>query len=40
MDELNCLGTEINLSECPFDGYGFNDCEHSEDAGVICDTRA
>ena len=37
MDELQCSGTESSLGDCQFDGYGQHDCDHTEDAGVICD---
>lgn len=37
MDNLYCDGTEDELTSCRFDGWGQNDCDHSEAAGVICD---
>jgi hypothetical protein len=36
MDELQCSGSESSLGDCQFDGYGQHDCDHTEDAGVIC----
>ena len=34
LDEVSCGGSEMNLSECA--SRALHDCEHSEDAGVIC----
>uniref|UniRef100_A0A3P9LSM3 SRCR domain-containing protein n=1 Tax=Oryzias latipes TaxID=8090 RepID=A0A3P9LSM3_ORYLA len=31
-----CTGSESDLSQCTYDGYGISNCGHSEDAGVIC----
>lgn len=36
MDNLYCDGTENDLTTCRFDGWGQNDCDSSEAAGVIC----
>ena len=36
MDGVSCVGTESRLSECPFNGWGNEDCSHDEDAMVDC----
>jgi len=36
MDEVKCVGTEDALSQCPFAGWGVNDCHHYEDIKVEC----
>ena len=36
LDELQCNGNESLLSECPHNGIGVHNCDHNEDAGVLC----
>ncbi|CAG9760152.1 unnamed protein product [Ceutorhynchus assimilis] len=36
MDNVFCDGSERELSNCRFDGWGKSDCSDSEAAGVIC----
>uniref|UniRef100_A0A8C8DRM6 Soluble scavenger receptor cysteine-rich domain-containing protein SSC5D n=1 Tax=Oryzias sinensis TaxID=183150 RepID=A0A8C8DRM6_9TELE len=31
-----CTGSESDLSQCTYDGYGISNCGHGEDASVIC----
>ncbi|XP_045212294.2 uncharacterized protein LOC123563518 [Mercenaria mercenaria] len=36
LDDVECIGTEMSLSNCRMSNWGVTDCSHSEDAGVIC----
>ena len=36
MDYVSCNGTEMNISECDFPGWGISSCSHHQDAGVVC----
>ena len=36
LDDVQCTGREANISECRSAVAGERDCDHSEDAGVIC----
>ena len=39
MDNLYCTGNETNIGDCPFPGWGVQNCNHFEDAGVRCANR-
>ncbi|XDV13040.1 hypothetical protein PO909_001551, partial [Leuciscus waleckii] len=36
LDDVGCSGGEGNLIQCSHRGLGVNDCNHGEDAGVVC----
>ncbi|KFP98003.1 Deleted in malignant brain tumors 1 protein, partial [Leptosomus discolor] len=36
LDDVNCAGAETGLADCPARSWGENNCNHGEDAGVIC----
>ena len=38
LDDLRCHGGEASLSSCPHLGWGSHNCNHGEDASVICST--
>ncbi|KAG7281941.1 hypothetical protein CRUP_002999 [Coryphaenoides rupestris] len=39
LDEINCSGHELRLTECGHSGLGAHNCVHQEDAGVVCEVR-
>ena len=36
LDDLQCTGNESRLIDCPHNGLGNHNCDHSQDAGVRC----
>uniref|UniRef100_A0A3P9CX36 SRCR domain-containing protein n=1 Tax=Maylandia zebra TaxID=106582 RepID=A0A3P9CX36_9CICH len=36
LDEVTCSGNESSLTTCVHNQFGSHDCDHREDAGVIC----
>ncbi|XP_038078149.1 deleted in malignant brain tumors 1 protein-like [Patiria miniata] len=36
LDNVECTGSESTISECPNAGWGVSNCDHLEDAGVVC----
>lgn len=36
LDDVKCLGNETGLGACDHKPFGTNNCDHSEDAGVLC----
>ena len=37
LDETDCVGNESSLLDCSHLGLGAGNCDHSEDASVLCD---
>ncbi|CAL8396838.1 unnamed protein product [Gadus morhua 'NCC'] len=37
LDDINCSGNESNLTQCGHSGIGSHNCNHHEDAGVVCE---
>lgn len=36
LDNVDCVGSEGTLIQCPANAFGRHNCDHSEDAGVRC----
>ena len=36
LDDLQCTGSESRLIDCPHNGLGNHNCDHSKDAGIRC----
>ncbi|NWI99195.1 DMBT1 protein, partial [Crypturellus undulatus] len=36
LDDVNCTGSEMSLSECGARPWGESNCNHREDASVVC----
>uniref|UniRef100_A0A3B1KE07 SRCR domain-containing protein n=1 Tax=Astyanax mexicanus TaxID=7994 RepID=A0A3B1KE07_ASTMX len=36
LNNVHCSGSESSLTECRHNGFGRNNCNHNEDAGVTC----
>jgi len=39
LDNVNCVGTETRLIDCPANALGSHNCAHFEDAGVRCPSK-
>lgn len=36
LDNVDCVGTENGIKECRHNGINIQNCNHGEDAGVVC----
>ena len=39
LDDVQCSGTENALEACSHGGFGYSNCEHSEDVSISCSTN-
>lgn len=37
LDNVNCNGDEVSITDCRHQGFGVHNCGHSEDASVVCE---
>ena len=37
LSDVQCAGSEHNLTSCTSSGFGVSNCAHTLDAGVTCD---
>ncbi len=40
LDDLQCEGDEETLLDCVHSGVGRHNCDHNEDAGVVCVSKS
>ncbi|KFQ38483.1 Deleted in malignant brain tumors 1 protein, partial [Mesitornis unicolor] len=36
LDDVECTGTETTFSQCSLSSWGVHNCNHEEDAGIVC----
>ena len=39
LDNVMCTGNEARLEDCSHNGIGIHNCNHFEDAGVVCSSK-
>ena len=39
LDHVCCSGIESSIADCPHRGWGKHNCNHNEDASVICSSK-
>ena len=39
LDEVHCSGSEMRLFDCAHIGIGNHNCQHNQDAGVVCQSE-
>ncbi len=40
LDDIKCTGEESTLFECSRTNIGHHNCQHNEDAGVVCTSES
>ena len=39
LHNVYCTGNELSIFSCSHNGIGSHNCDHSEDAGVVCEGK-
>ena len=40
LDDVECVGNETSIGDCPHACWGYHDCRHHEDVSITCNNES